>query len=328
MQSVFAGRFYTSDHGRWLNRDPIGVNGGINIYNSVSNNMVNGFSGGMSFFGGMSINTGVVGRSSFVDSYGEYVHPNGIYDPKQVMSDIGPLEKPLWQNAANEALNAKIDDPQFKGWNPHTIVPFIYHKYTETFYEKIRAKYSTDVVNGSTPGNKWVFTCKYGWVDLGHFFTAGYYARIVGANKSYQGSIGVEILQDINLRIFKDMYKATAQSAWTYEDLNSNHEGAYRLFNKNVGQITNTVKKFFIEAGAITNLNLKVKCDGKTCPIRELLEDMVNEVLNKDKTKYIGDREKGKTANSALQYQRSFKQFKCLCNGNRPKDSKYTYGGN
>ena len=53
IHSTFAGRFYNPEFGRWLNRDPIGVNGGINIYNSVSNNMVNRFSGGMSFSGGM-----------------------------------------------------------------------------------------------------------------------------------------------------------------------------------------------------------------------------------------------------------------------------------
>ena len=69
---ILAGRFYTSDHGRWLNRDPIGVNGGINIYNSVSNNMVNGFSGGLSHSGGME-NGGIGNLSS---NYG--IDPLGL----------------------------------------------------------------------------------------------------------------------------------------------------------------------------------------------------------------------------------------------------------
>lgn len=43
-QNSFAGRLYDPEVGRWLNRDPIGNRGGINIYNSVSNNMVNGYS--------------------------------------------------------------------------------------------------------------------------------------------------------------------------------------------------------------------------------------------------------------------------------------------
>ena len=53
IHSTFAGRLYDPEFGRWLNRDPIGVEGGINIYNSVSNSMVNGFSGGLAYSGGM-----------------------------------------------------------------------------------------------------------------------------------------------------------------------------------------------------------------------------------------------------------------------------------
>ena len=70
IHSTFAGRLYDPEFGRWLNRDPIGVNGGINIYNSVSNNMVNGFSGGISRRNGMSPLVGNLVISYGLDSEG------------------------------------------------------------------------------------------------------------------------------------------------------------------------------------------------------------------------------------------------------------------
>ena len=86
--SYYGYRFYDSVDGRWLNRDPIGVNGGINVYNSVSNNMVNGFNGGLSHSGGMGLYVGDSIQSIGVDPYGEKViftkagvaPPQGIYD--------------------------------------------------------------------------------------------------------------------------------------------------------------------------------------------------------------------------------------------------------
>ena len=63
-------RYYDAKDGRWLNSDPIGVNGGINTYNSVSNDMVNGFAGGMSWSGGMERDSGYRVSNNHLDSYG------------------------------------------------------------------------------------------------------------------------------------------------------------------------------------------------------------------------------------------------------------------
>ena len=65
-------RYYNANHGRWLNRDPIGVEGGINIYNSVSNNMVNGFSGGKSYNIGMEYDAITLQENYNVDSFGKF----------------------------------------------------------------------------------------------------------------------------------------------------------------------------------------------------------------------------------------------------------------
>ena len=50
--------------------DPIGVNGGINVYNSVSNQMVNGFAGQFGFANGGLLNVGDFGGYNLVDPYG------------------------------------------------------------------------------------------------------------------------------------------------------------------------------------------------------------------------------------------------------------------
>ena len=67
-------RFYNPVDGRWLNRDPIGVNGGINLYNSNSNNMVNGFVGNNSplgFVDGMDLGVGSYNYSISLDPLGK-----------------------------------------------------------------------------------------------------------------------------------------------------------------------------------------------------------------------------------------------------------------
>ena len=63
-------RYYDAADGRWLNRDPIGVNGGISIYNSMSNNMVNGYAGGIKWSSGMNQNIGNLIGVGGVDSWG------------------------------------------------------------------------------------------------------------------------------------------------------------------------------------------------------------------------------------------------------------------
>ena len=66
-------RFYSPEHGRWLNPDPIGVDGGINVYNSVSNNLVNSYSGGLGLIGGMEFMPVYFGENLFVDPWGNAV---------------------------------------------------------------------------------------------------------------------------------------------------------------------------------------------------------------------------------------------------------------
>ena len=63
-------RYYDTDNGRWLNRDPLSTDGGLNVYNSVSNSMVNGFSGGIKNIDGMELAFSEITKSLGVDPYG------------------------------------------------------------------------------------------------------------------------------------------------------------------------------------------------------------------------------------------------------------------
>jgi RHS repeat-associated protein len=68
--SYYGYRYYDPIDGRWVNKDPIGINGGINTYNFVSNNPANGFTGGMNYSNGMSRNVGNLINSLGIDPWG------------------------------------------------------------------------------------------------------------------------------------------------------------------------------------------------------------------------------------------------------------------
>jgi RHS repeat-associated protein len=88
-------RYYDAQNGRWLNQDPIGVDGGINTYNSVSNNMVNGYTGGMGFATGMRRSLGYLGRSLGIDIWGRKEFEMSIVGKSYILpvgNNIGSLK--------------------------------------------------------------------------------------------------------------------------------------------------------------------------------------------------------------------------------------------
>jgi len=51
--AYFGYRYYNSDMGRWLNRDPIGETGGINLYGYIANSTTNGLVDPLGLIGGI-----------------------------------------------------------------------------------------------------------------------------------------------------------------------------------------------------------------------------------------------------------------------------------
>lgn len=76
----YAGRMYSSEYGRFINQDSAGVEGGINLYNSGSNNMVNGFAGMFGYSGGMSLDVGELVFNYGVDAYGFWYYTEKYKD--------------------------------------------------------------------------------------------------------------------------------------------------------------------------------------------------------------------------------------------------------
>ena len=71
--SVSAKRFYSPEFGRFITQDPVGVEGGLNLYNSVSNNMVNGYSGWVGYSDGTNLYVGYLSESPKIDPDGGQV---------------------------------------------------------------------------------------------------------------------------------------------------------------------------------------------------------------------------------------------------------------
>ena len=126
VQSAFALRFYNPEYGRWLNRDPIGVEGGINTYNSVSNNMVNGYnsvgSGSpLGYDSGMSLYNGYLTQVLGVDPAGLAVQLQyHFYIPKY--NGLPDKDGKYWQTIPIPQVNRtkivhSIDDSNTLTWD-------------------------------------------------------------------------------------------------------------------------------------------------------------------------------------------------------------------
>ena len=114
-------RYYDPVNGRFLNQDPISIAGGINVYNSCSNNMVNGFAGEFGFAKGMEFFEGSFGRSTGVDPWGfavdgpVYAGNNGYFHVYEddglvvsMLSNGSPL--PSGNLKASFVFNRKSED--------------------------------------------------------------------------------------------------------------------------------------------------------------------------------------------------------------------------
>jgi hypothetical protein len=284
-------RYYSTELGRWITRDPIGERNGYNFYAFAQNNSINMY-----------------------DLFGLWVHPNGIISPENVVIMIGNVEREAlsyyrWHLSLHENDEQELKD---RIWRIHTL----------GLLKKLsRETFSTDYIKGEA--NKWIFTCKYGWIDIGHFFTNAYFSSLLkNPLLVYDLSITqVESWQSVALKILENpllnkvlwfVKDETGQSAFTAEDLNSNFQGAY-FQHGGIGDIAPSFSRLLKDAGAVKH----VEANGVNA-LKVLKEDAASLLAGPEQTTYIGERLKTKEAQ--LSYQKSsFKAFCLLCDGDSAK---------
>jgi hypothetical protein len=160
--------------------------------------------------------------------------------------------------------------------------------------------------------NLFVYTCKYGWIDMGHFFRN---ARSVNAMPTPLVAASAGLIEIGQTAIGPKLWKWTgkySKSGFAVEDLLSNAAGRqFGRDNRARGKgppvdIANEWESFLKEAGAI-----------KWGPGVEarLFQDMAD-YLKKDPMPLAFTRKQGMT------WMKSQSVWKCLCDGDVPKDPK------
>ncbi|MBK8478406.1 MAG: hypothetical protein IPL39_19605 [Opitutaceae bacterium] len=265
----------------WLSRDPIGERGGVNLYGMVGNDPI-----------------------SYFDSIGLYpgVEGHGIpIDPKDSVEMIRDLQRQADQSLAD----GEGDESDPNGMR----------------FDKIMQLFTNPKGFNTNSGNRFVFTCKYGWVDMGHFFRNAHGAYIAPRSMIAAGSGLVEFTQFYYGRKYwtwglgRWTEKFTSKSGFAVEDLVSNAVG--REFGSQIkyssrsgpSDIAGQWHRFLVDAGAVNhNAETNALIDA----------DMVN---YRSQTKMP----LAFTAQQGLEWQQSQNLWKCLCDGVKPRKSENQY---
>lgn len=112
---------------------------------------------------------------------------------------------------------------------------------------------------GGNKGARYIYTEKYGWIDLGHFFqtAAGAQAEgLTGAKKAVARTIARPLLFRKLWKVTKRIEDSqTGETQWSYEDGPSNAAGMqfYLDYYKDDKSLLESLDRFFKHAGATTS---------------------------------------------------------------------------
>ena len=314
-------RFYSPYLGRWLTRDPIEEAGGANLFAYVKNNSLTNY-----------------------DALGLWVELDKIRPPEEAFTTI----EDALRNVENALAN--VDSVQYKAihWvGSHDLYrdnsPRM-QKYLDSFLVAAQAVKPSWVGN-----NKFVFTCKYGWIDVGHFFATALMAFATGnanirspeivANYPYLVTTGViegyqtairwtgNILWALRIPGGDIRLSPTAQSGGAAEDYGSNWQGA--LF----------ASKILVElaGGGHTDVepseNILLRWDeflynSQAIAFNE--SDEIYKILRKDAASFWANLDgkgvyNGPRLSGWSELKKQSYAYCRLCNGDRPKPNVPTY---
>lgn len=125
-------RLFDAINGRFLNQDPLGVDGGINLYNAVSNNIVNAYVGGQSYTDGMEIEVGDRIFTPWVDAFGfkgkgHHIVPWSLFNKK-----VSQAVQEYFDSQASRIWNE-----YYKSHNGKKMKGIPHHEYTKLVKEKL-----------------------------------------------------------------------------------------------------------------------------------------------------------------------------------------------
>ena len=293
-------RFYSPYLGRWLNRDFMGENGGVNLYLFNKN-------ASMNFYDAFGLYPGAPGHGTMIP-------------PSKSVYLINRL-----QEAADNQLDFEIREQLTRG---------IWGSLNADMTSKSRNLRRLHFIGqkgviSHSQTNKFVYTCKYGWIDHGHFFN-----NALGTYLSSYSAL--QVLSELNE--IKQVITGS-DSAYIPEDKISNALGrkfAQRMFwhdlpslivfglkPSSFGQNITPASVFFNIAQEWEKL-LKDAGAVKWGAVR----GTTVEQLLKDETKSFSEYQKknkyfsmlsGLTTGLAHTHRRVQPQWRCLCDGTVPK---------
>jgi RHS repeat-associated protein len=270
-------RYYAPETGRWLSRDPIGEEGGVNVYGMVKNNPVN--------------NWDRLGLYPGVPGHGYAISP----------ADAVRLITLIQRDADNQFDRMSA---LFNSYQPDAMFPL---SPAPSDRNKFRFQYIIGLFGGAAldtdSGNRFVYTCKYGWIDMGHFFRNAHGAYLGPDAAIAAGARGVDLWQYYMAgKLARGIGISPSLSGYAVEDLVSNQAG--RVFGDGLsGNLAGAWERFLKDAGA-------VKWDSISRPLIEL-----------DQADYlrIDPMPVAKTPAGGLNWQKSQPLWNCLCDGDRPR---------
>ncbi|MFD0894239.1 RHS repeat protein [Luteolibacter ambystomatis] len=308
-------RYYDARNGSWLSQDPSGELGGANLYNFSANRGINA-----------------------IDVLGLYIHEAGVIGPAEAVRGISGAEKPaesdfIKAQAVLMTLPITPTDAQSVGLALRLMTRAGALHTVSKFYDH-------NVVDGTMtagPGNRWVFTCKYGWIDMAHYYNTAKIAYVTNRAVSYVASLANEVAQlSVKLErlsgvpiLWYGTFLNTSESAYTAEDLNSNYQGANYGGNKSWMDLAQTSTSTSLSSSGST-LGRDFRTFMRSAGAVETRRDPV--VLTILKTDASGwhsgsfyNLPMTFTRGDSLRLQRGRISYLCLCDGLVPRSAKWTY---
>jgi RHS repeat-associated protein len=299
-------RHYSPDLGRWTSRDNISEQE-INYYVFAENNPLSGID--------------VIGLYPWLLGHGKPIEPQKAVSEFTIGQAKGDhlLTRRLYQMK-------RAHEPPDMTWNEsqrRTIIRLL----------SIQDRF------GTGEGNRFVFTCKNGWLDIGHFLNAAVGSYTLGESITRALGRANETAQNLWDQVFE------SSSKWGPEDLSSNEEGIN--FGRKLKSIdppytdlgfrerSRYTTTFVMPARWYANIGKEFRkvlkhLNAVKWSNEKVGSKTVTEWIQSDGKEYAKDYAAGiqpmmHTPEAGIKFMEGRDAFKCLCKDDKPKKMQWSY---